>query len=592
MKGKEKTLPATPDTANRPVEAKKKPGKLFVILSYALALASLIAMLFVPLFEGKMFIQYLLTAVAPVAELIKVDIPASAYGTFFTTAEFGLPLSVMILCVMVSVVIALILLIPVIAGKAAKGTNLRCAFAGEIIAFICIAVYTACDLHVYLAGWNKYSLLIALGVLALVMAAQAIKYKGWLGTTRFIIFLLALVTLFTLYDIVLVIPALEAPLLSLSGMIGAYDKDVTYIGTNPYGLNGVYAIVQLCQGQAVLGSPADIVPFICGLLTIIIPTLVVISVIIDVIGLVAGKKCTNDGTPNPHKGWFVFATVRYLLILVLIAATVVLSFVLQGFAKVGIYMYFTAVAILLSFIVAIIGYCVGKAKVKAYKKQKEQMLRQETFVIKDESLEEPKQEAVEEKVVAEDYQTNMFGDAPSTAVAPVAEEVVEEQPTKGEGEQLSIMDAQPVEEAAEVVPVDEIEEPVVEEVETVEPVEEVAPVEEAVAEPAAVEEVVEEQPEEAPVHTVNLFGEEIEEEKPADEARIDPFVDKLNDEERAQFFDVFVNRNKGKIGTIPVYRLNENNADFFPAVFVHINRTRRLCSDSLLAKIYREIGKD
>ena len=291
------------------------------------------------------------------------------------------------------------------------------------------------------------------------------------------------------------------------------------------------------------------------------------------------------------------AAIRYSLIILLIAACVVLSFVLEGFGKVGIYIYLSAILVLLAFIVEIVRYCVGKSKLKAYKAAQYEIFKNEKIVIQDESLAENNDEEGLEQPVEEAQQTNMFGDEPVAAAQPVAESV-ETEPTESVGEQLSILDAQTIDEVEEETPA-EVVEPVAEteaveaaEAETVEePVAEAEKVEEA--QPAAETETVEEVETVEPTPAVNLFGETIESEKAKEEKKsIDPFIDKLTDEERAQFFDVFVNRNVGKFSSIPVYKLNENNADFFPAVFVHINRMRDLCSDSLLAKIYREIGKD
>ncbi|MGN0823812.1 MAG: hypothetical protein ACI4MB_01945 [Candidatus Coproplasma sp.] len=601
MKGKEKTLPAVNETAVQPETAAKKPGKLFIILSYTLALASLIAALFVPIFYGKMFIQLLFAAVAPVIKLFGVEIPASAYGTFFLNETLPIALSVLILCILVATVLALIMLIPVIAGKAAKGTNLRCAFAAEFIAFNFVNAYLIYEMLNFVGTWQDWALLIPLGVIALVMGAQSIKYKGGLGVAKFIIFLLSMLTLFTLFDIVAFIPVLKSPFNSLAGLIGA--EGASFIDANACGFNFVFFIEYLCKGTFSFADPAAQTGlFIRQLMHLIIPAVITISVILDYIGLIAGNKTRKNGEPNPHKGWFVVAAIRYSLIILLIAACVVLSFVLSGFGKVGIYIYLSAIFVLLAFIVEIVRYCVGKSKVKAYKAEQYEIFKNEKLVIQDETLvDDSDKESLDLTAENVEYQTNMFGDEPVDTAQPVAENV-EAEPTESVGEQLSILDAQTISEVDEETPVEAVEPVEAAEVaETAEaatvetPVAEVeAPVVETEVEAPAVEaEAVEEVEEIEPTPAVNLFGETIESEKAKEEKKsIDPFIDKLTDEERAQFFDVFVNRNQGKFTTIPVYKLNENNADFFPAVFVHINRMRDLCSDSLLAKIYREIGKD
>ncbi|MGN0812009.1 MAG: hypothetical protein ACI4MQ_00670 [Candidatus Coproplasma sp.] len=591
MRNNEITLPEATD---------KKPGKLFIIISYVIALASLIAMLFVPLFDGKMLIQYVFVAVEPILTLFKVSIPDSLYGTFFINPSTllnptNLETGIMLTLIYVSVILALIMLIPVIAGKAAKGTNLRCAFAAEYIAFIFILAYVAYEVYLLntasmvLGGvyidWTNFSMLIPLGVIALVMAAQSIKYKGGLGVAKFIIFLLSLVTLFALFDIVAIIPALEKPLTDISGIIGAYNADVTFIGAN---FMAIIPFVELCEGTLTFAGFDNIPLLINQIISLALPMLLMVSIFLDTIGLIAGSKTKKNGEPNPHKGWFVIAAIRYSLIIVLIAAAVVLSFFLDGFGKVGIYMYFTAVLVLLTFIVEIIRYCVGKSKVKAYKREQDTLFKNETIIIKDDALTEaPAEEVpVEEEVtqVAQtaetvEEQTNIFGDQPVVEAETVEETAVEE-PAESFGQQLTIMDAQTVETEVKAQPVEEVVD--AEEV-TAEPVEEVIePVVVPVVEETDTQPVTED-------NGFNLFGET---QTAQETVSIDPFVDKLTDEERAQFFDVFINRNKGKFSSIPVYQLNGNNSDFFPSVFVHINRMRNLCSDSLLAKIYKEIGND
>ncbi|MGN1373548.1 MAG: hypothetical protein ACI4VK_05860 [Candidatus Coproplasma sp.] len=600
MRNNEVTLPEATD---------KKPGKLFIIISYVIALASLIAMLFVPLFDGKMFIQYVLSAVAPILDLFKVTIPAEIYGEFFIKAEYTLTLGIMYTMVYVSVILALIMLIPVIACKAAKGTNLRCAFAAEHIAFLFLLANVCYDILSYsFLGlrefWYDYSLLIPLGVLMLVMAAQSIKYKGGSGVAKFIIFLLSLVTLFCLFDIATFIPKIEDLLVDIAGIVNAYNADATFIGSSTIAIN---PFIDLCNGAFVFVGFDNLAAALYQLIALVLPMLLMVSIFLDTIGLVAGKKTKADGKPNAQTGWFVIAAIRYSLIILLIAAAIALSFLLEGFGQVGIYMYITAVLVLLTFIVEIIRFCVGKSKAKAFvkarKKSQEEEFRSETLVIMDESLtpapdEEPAPaltEIAEEEEVIEvsnvtdftqadeqvetaqpvEEQTDIFGYHPTfdepveeTEAEPVVENTVE-----NDDQQLTIMDAQPIDETEEIQPDVVIAEPV-----SVDPVEQVVT---ALPEDAVINPVDEQT-------TLNIFGETQSQESQS----IDPFIDKLTDEERAQFYDVFINRNKGKFSSIPVYQINGNNSDFFPSVFVHINRMRILCSDSLLSKIYKEIGND
>lgn len=597
MKGKEKQLPELTEAADgaaTPVKKDKKPGKLFIILSYVLVLAGLIAAFFVPLYGGEMLIKYVLAAVDNI-----IEVPSSAYGSFFIEKELMLYEWILILALAVTLVLSLILLIPVIAGKAAKRTNLKCAFAAEFIAFIFTLAFAVCELYNYTGAagtahkgdWANFATLIPLGLSILVMAAQSIKYKGWLGTVKFVVFLLALLTLFTLFDIVAIIPALESPLLSLSEMLGASKDTVTYMGTYPNGLSGLYEIIMLYENtDYLLAEGIQTAELVSHILFSVISILTVLSVIIDLLGLVAGNKVRQKakgdkkpGAPITHKGWFVFALIRYILIILLIVAAVLLGLFLDGSWKAGLYMYFTAIAVILALIVEVIRYCVAKSKLKKYEEQQKLLFNSEKIIIDDPALNcvTPYDNAVVAQQRAEqDVQMNFLGEDAAIVTEPV-EETAEAQLAEDNGEQLTIAEVQSAEEPVlnpvEETPVEEpviVEEPVNEKEEQSVPVEESAPL-------------------------IIPFGEEVKAEEQTAETdvgqeirHIDPFIDKLNDAERAEFFDIFVNRNKGKIGTIPVYEINGDNTSFFPSVFVHINRTRELCSDTLLTKIYNEIAKN
>ncbi len=574
------------------VKKDKKPGKLFVIISYALVLAGLVAALFIPIYRGEMLIKYLFAAVNEFLQhLFRWELKPTTYGSFFIKTPLIVYEWVLILAYFVSLILSLIMLLPVILGKPQKQTNLKCAFAAEFIAFVIVLAFATCELFLYPDAWYNYATLIPLGITIIVMAAQSIKYKGWLGVVKFVVFLLALLTLFTLTDIAAAIPALHDPLLSVSGSLGAYDKDVTFMGAYPGGLSGLYEILLLSENSAYLTEKVAAPELISRILFSLISIFLVISIFTDLLGLVIHNKTRQKtdgrrkrGEPLTHKGWFTFALVRYITILVLILAALLLGLLVDGFWKVGIYSYFTLLFVIFALIVEIVRYNVAKAKLKAYKKEQRRKFNNETIVIKDPALEN-EQPAANEPIRV-NVQLNYLGDEELTEPTPAEEPVEEEQPVEANGEQLTFTDVQPVEEQPQELE-EELneEEPVAEE-----PAEVPVPVEEEQPAP------VEEEPVEAPIYANTPFYDEPEpaeqpEEEKSSGVHIDPFVDKLTDKERAEFFDVFVNRNRGAIGTIPVYEINGDNSDFFLSVFIHINRTREMCSESLLSKIYNEINR-
>lgn len=71
----------------------------------------------------------------------------------------------------------------------------------------------------------------------------------------------------------------------------------------------------------------------------------------------------------------------------------------------------------------------------------------------------------------------------------------------------------------------------------------------------------------------------------------DAFMNTLNDDEKNEFLEVFVNKTRGAVKGIPDYVIGEDNSEFFPMVFVHINRYRNSVSDGLMSKLYKQLIK-
>ena len=71
----------------------------------------------------------------------------------------------------------------------------------------------------------------------------------------------------------------------------------------------------------------------------------------------------------------------------------------------------------------------------------------------------------------------------------------------------------------------------------------------------------------------------------------DAFMNTLNDDEKSEFLEVFVDKTKGSVKGIPDYVIGEDNSEFFPMVFVHINRFRNTVSDGLMSKLYKQLIK-
>jgi hypothetical protein len=69
----------------------------------------------------------------------------------------------------------------------------------------------------------------------------------------------------------------------------------------------------------------------------------------------------------------------------------------------------------------------------------------------------------------------------------------------------------------------------------------------------------------------------------------DAFIDTLADEQKVEFYKVFLEKSRGNLPPVPVYILNGKNESFFQSIFVHLNSFRDLISDGLLDKIYQQV---
>lgn len=148
--------------------------------------------------------------------------------------------------------------------------------------------------------------------------------------------------------------------------------------------------------------------------------------------------------------------------------------------------------------------------------------------------------------------------------------------------------------------------PIAEEV--VEPVivDTVEPVDEDITEPVKVDKVAPEpvyvKPAEPYYHPRSAYAPETAAKTPITQAYMpvnavqsdvrtgeDSFIDSLSEDEKNEFVNVFIDKNKGAVNGVPDYKIGGDNSEFFASVFKHIVKYRKICSDKLLSKIYRQL---
>ena len=561
-------------------DKKNKSKKLTVIITYVIALLCLWAGLLVPLYNFKWgspistdnmmlkYVPYMFNGIFG-KQIIK------NLHWFFNSEVFAYKFD--FLCLVgvlyaVVCVLALIMLIPVIAGKKGGHTSARCALAVEVIALVVTACYIAYDTYYVVKSeslkWADFNFFIPLGGVMLMAIIQSISSKGGIGVSKTIAVILAALAVFAILDIKLFIPVLAKPLNALSNTLHGGEvanfiggKGLDLPSKDGLGIDGVTMLLERSVGRR---FPADAISRVAFCMLIPLPFLVLLNFICDIFGLGTGKKLNADGSPAKNAFINIFDVVRYALTLLVAILLLVFVFVNKDLT-VGVYLVLLAVLLLIQLMNVAIRTAVVNHRVKAYEQQlaedekKQVVINDPAFTGAQKRTVQPFYAVAEEQYVAEPEQP-----------------AVEEEPVVYEQEDYS----------------EEEEEPEVEEEQEATPEEEYSDEEEE-------EEIVYTPPTPTPVASpvyeqMNM----VEEEKPAEPTTVyiyggdtDEFIDTLTDAEKVEFVEVFIKRSKGIVNGVPQYKINGDNGDFFPAVFVHINRYRNTVSDALMSKLYKQLGK-
>jgi hypothetical protein len=69
----------------------------------------------------------------------------------------------------------------------------------------------------------------------------------------------------------------------------------------------------------------------------------------------------------------------------------------------------------------------------------------------------------------------------------------------------------------------------------------------------------------------------------------DSFIETLDDSEKIEFQQVFLNKSKGNVSCLPDYKVGEDNQGFFDSFFIYLGTLQKSVSDSLLQKVYQRV---
>lgn len=381
-------------------KTKTNPTKYAALVTYCLALVSLLVGLFLPtVFEGESITDSMLALQLPAAidALFKTELGGAAFSLAFPVQFFGMGETidlgaVFVLLYALFTAFGIIALIPVIASKKDRKTALKAASLIEILALIPLTslVFIECTKLSSAAGsdayvFSNFNILAAFGGTLLMLIVQSFVYKKGSGFIKFVLFMLsAAALLVAVYPIYLLVPALAEPMQSI-------------IDKAPVGFVYLSSFFFLPL-ETTFGAEGMELVFVIAL--VIASLMAVINFMLDMFGL---GKTTN-------KAMLVTNIVRYAIEVIAIILMIVMGFLIEGLGVAIITYVFAGIAVL-QFIINIIRACTYKKAVAVG-----------TVVVAKEKKEKPAKPVKEDKKVKKAANDSIA----ATVAEPVAE--VKEEP--------------------------------------------------------------------------------------------------------------------------------------------------------------------
>lgn len=597
----ESAAPAKDKPVLTPEEKKAKNAKAMTVITYSVALLCMLAGLFAPLFGSlkeiavmdRMFLKYVPGVINallfPFVKKNIIPLPENGFFVPFGEPEKFVSEHLALTIYVLMCVIGLFMLIPVLLGKANKRTSAVCAYSVELLAALSSGYYIFSALRTFTWGseWQFFNLIIVFGGALLMMTVQSIYNKGGLGVTKIALAVFSFLVFAFLTSLVFLPEGATKAFNSLSKALKCGDDAAFAIfrAQNKAGIAGIDFIETLKRGSELGLTITDkIFVIVYGALVCVL----LFNFAYDVFEIVTGTKYDGRGVLNANKPMSVIAIIRYVLALLLAAAAIVLLIILKE-AKPGVYLYIVTILIAIQLVFAIVRAVVLASKRKKAVKADAVEVKPEEAPVFEESFnfggvdaeyedEEPDTITIETPVYEEEY---IYGQ-------PVYGQPAQEQPAYGEPAYAEpeyrdepVYEDEPEYEEEPVYedePANE-EEPVYEDEPEEEPSYEPAP------QPRSQQRPQRKQPEtEERTYVYNY--------RPVYNGPSDAFMDTLDDAEKIEFVQTFVEKTRGQVKGVPDYVIGQENSSFFPSVFIHINRSRELVSTHLLEKIYKHIGKN
>lgn len=630
-------------------ERKNKSKKLTVLITYIITVLCLLAGLLVPLFNwgygsltDRMLLKWLPSMVndvlMPFAK--KQVVPALPWFVSTETSVFNLASLAGVLYALLTVV-SLFMIIPVCLGKKEKKTSVKCALAIEICALLISALFIAYITFRNVSYgadpeerfvWNHYNMYLPFGAALITAIIQSVLYKGSIGVSKTFGIVLSVLALITMLDVTVFIPALYTPLNNLT--VKTNNLSATFVGgislLTGIGIDGIAVLYHIKHMTGTMFGNGAAVGTVY-VLVIALAVLTVFNGVCDAIGIATGRKLKKNGDPCRNFGANLFDLIRFAVTFTFALILVLITVFMKEFVP-GLFLCAFTVVALFQLLNALIRLLVANSR---YKKAAAETDALETTldtpaVADPEFVPQPADEPVYAQPVYEQPAYEQPANSQPAYEQPAYDQPVYDQPADSQ----PIYEQQSFEQPSYEQPV--YEDPVYDESANDQPLYGQSPYEQPSFDRSAYNRSAYERPSydrsslyRQPDYEQPTFDDLTEDEPEINEAETKPepapapapaaaeqpapapapapapvpdtiyvyggdtdeFMDTLTDKEKVEFVEVFLKKSKGAVNGVPEYCIKGDNSDFFPAVFVHINRYRDKLSDTLMSKMYKQLGK-
>ncbi len=320
--------------------------KFASMVTYILALVVMIAVLFVPLFEGNtMLISMLPSALAKIGldlAALGVKLPAFFAADFYFISAFPINLSAWaIIAYIVFVVFGIIALLPICIANRYKKTANVFAYLIQVFAMLTLGLFLFDRMYYFsVNGFAMaqlgYLIAIVFGFVWLTTLIQCFANKGATGIAKIILFILSAASVIGLCISPNFLYFVEVK--NIAAVIKASDF---FLGD----YNGMHFILDPIA--LFTASPISIT----NILAMASVVFVLLNFVIEIIGMAT----------TSYKGAKVFNLIRYILTLCLLGATAIMAAVDKQ--PIGILLYVIMIIVFLQIVVSIIRMFTGKAKI-------------------------------------------------------------------------------------------------------------------------------------------------------------------------------------------------------------------------------------